>query len=645
MYFATESKQMQILTWFIWAVACLVLLLAPRAIVSAHWSLSDLPAWAAVVTDDPSSGSSLHWQSKVRWRKWAWRRYCAWRRAHRRALWMARLARLALSGALSLAQVVDLVTQAQFRQHLGALPVLYALLESLQVRAVINRHCPTRAEVDHGTVALVLVLNRLVMPLPIYRIADWIARTVLVRTLGIPAAKFNDDRLARTLDAIQPHCRAIWQEVVDQALVQSEIDLSVLFYDLTAFVVHGTYASSNYVDFGFAHNTPMGKRKFKVGLSVTADGRIVVDYRLWSGRTADMATVEENIARLKRLLQRQGWFLTKTIIVGDRANIDDKLAVAYDKHGLHYLAGLRLVKKVHQALVTAPADALFYAQPLTDERGPEGYWGILCQVPFEDKGSKRKVVHRGLVILSGPMRTALGQGRATKLQALDHKLHQVEAQIGQPRMRTVKAVQQRANGALRASPVGTFVSAKAYADEQRCVRLRWQVDEDALRQAMYRDGRYLLVTNDRSLSPQQMLALYHQKDGVEKRICVSKRDLKVSPVYLHKDERIEAMLLVNMLALLAYSTLERQVRQRGLQITTRHIIEKLESLDVIETHCVDGSHLLRLVPVDEEQIALLHVLVQVLKDLRLPRAAHPWRLSGGRLLWALPPPTEERLVA
>ena len=85
-----------------------------------------------------------------------------------------------------------------------------------------------------------------------------------------------------------------------------------------------------------------------------------------------------------------------------------------------------------------------------------------------------------------------------------------------------------------------------------------------------------------------MLALYRQKDGVEKRILVVERDLKVSPVYLHKDERIEAMLLINMLALLAYSLLERQVRQGGLQMTTRRIIHKLQSLDVIETCCWDG---------------------------------------------------------
>ena len=642
MYFATESKRTQILTWLIWAVACLLFFWAPEAMASEQWPVLDLPALTSVIIPPPDGVSPLSWSLKVRWRKWAYRRYCAWRRAHQRAVWTARLARLALTGALTLAQLMDLVTQAQFRRHLGALPVLYALLESLQVQAIINRHCPTRAQVDHGTVALVLVLNRLMMPLPLYRVADWLARTVLVHALGIPATKFNDDRLDRTLDAIQPHCAAIWQDVLDQALLQTETDLSVLFYDLTAFVVHGAYPDSQHVDFGFANNTPMRKRKFKIGLSVTRDGRVVVDYRLWSGRTTDMATVQENMARLTHLLQRRGWSPGETMIVGDRANVDDKLALAYDDHGLRYLAGLRLLKNVHKALVEEPNDAQFYACPLTDKGGPEGYWGIACQVPFEDKQSKRKVVHRGLVVLSGPMRAALGKTRAARLRALDKKLRAVRASIGQPGLQSVKAVQRRANVAIKASKVKDFVQAEAYTEEQGQVRLHWQVDRDALHKAMRRDGRYLLVTNDWSLSPQQMLALYHQKDGVEKRICVTKNDLNVSPVYVHKDERIEAMLLINMLALLVYSTLERQVRQGGLQMTTRRIIEKLESLDVIETHCLDGSRLLRLVPVDAEQAALLDILAQALGTSPLPQEENRWLPAYGRLLWALPPPPRGR---
>jgi transposase len=291
--------------------------------------------------------------------------------------------------------------------------------------------------------------------------------------------------------------------------------------------------------------------------------------------------------------------------------------------------------------VAAP-ESQFYAHPLTDERGPKGYWGLCCQVPFEHE--KRQATHKGLVVLSGPMRTAVRQGRAAQFREVHQVLQQLQSQIGQPRLRTVKAVQYRARTTLKSSPVGKLMHAEAYTDEQDQLRLRWWVDRDALRQVMEKDGRYLLVTNNEALSPQHILALYHQKDGVEKRICVSKNQLKVSPIYLHKDERIEAMLLINMLALLAYSLLERQARQGGLQMTTRRIIEKLQSLDVVETRCWDGSYLLRLVPVDDEQIVLLQVLAQVLADLRLPHWPRSPLPAGNGQLWSLPPPRDWQSV-
>ena len=56
------------------------------------------------------------------------------------------------------------------------------------------------------------------------------------------------------------------------------------------------------------------------------------------------------------------------------------------------------------------------------------------------------------------------------------------------------------------------------------------------------------------------------------------------------------MLLINMLALLAYSLLERQVRQDGLQMTTRRIIQKARKPGRHRDPCWDGSRLFRLVP-------------------------------------------------
>lgn len=276
MNFATKSSHTRILVWLIWFIV-LFIFIQPAAM--GDTSSPTTAPLLGVVKHDPRNGPLFPWQPRYRWKKHALRKYRAWRRAYRRAKWAARWARLALQGAVTLAQLADWLTMRQQHYQIGALPVLYALLETLQVRQIINRHCPTRGDVPQGTVALVLVLNRLMFPLPLYRVADWVGRTTLVHLLDVPAAKFNDDRLGRTLDALYPHLETIWREVVERAMLKADIDLSVIFYDLTAFITHGRYAESDVVDFGFAHNTPMNKRKFKLGLNVAADGNIPWLYR------------------------------------------------------------------------------------------------------------------------------------------------------------------------------------------------------------------------------------------------------------------------------------------------------------------------------------------------------------------------------
>lgn len=112
-----------------------------------------------------------------------------------------------------------------------------------------------------------------------------------------------------------------------------------------------------------------------------------------------------------------------------------------------------------------------------------------------------------------------------------------------------------------------------------------------------------------------MFRLYKAKDGVEKCFRISKSDLKVSPFFLHKDKRIASMLFINMVALLAYTLLQRQMQQQGLQMTTRKLIQRLDQLSLIETHCWDGSSLRRLTPIDPELMVILQLVAVALNEL------------------------------
>ena len=639
MNFATKSSRTRTLVWLIWFIALLAFV---QPVTTGQTTDPATAPLLGVVSHNPQNGPLFPWQSRYRWKKLALKKYKAWKSAYRhakwavrRAKWAARQAKVMMKGVKTVAQLVDKLTKKQLIYQIGSLPILYALLETMQVRNIINRHCPTQRDVDHGTVALVLVLNRLMSPKPLVRVANWVGRTVLAHKLGIPASKFNDDRLGRTLDEIEPKLEAIWLDMVALAIRKADIDMSVIFYDLTAFIMHGRYQDSDYVDFGFAHNTPSNKRKFKLSLNATADGNIPWLYKMLPGHTADQATVMSNMDNLAAWLKRRGYRLEETLVVGDRAMLNSEIACTYDKFNLRYLAGLRCSKKEHKALLTKWTTTELEEYPIIEGSDPQ-YWGRGCTVTFKHDG--RSVHHRGLAILAGPLRDQLQESRRLQLTALDKELTLLKAKIDQPHYRSVKQIQRSANARCNQSKAGRFMSVRVDETATGQVRLQWKINIHTLRRAQEKDGRYLLVTNEWSLSHHEMFALYRQKDGVEKRFRISKSDLKVSPIYLHKDKRIASMLLLNMIALLAYSLLERQMRQNGMQLTVRELIKRLEAVTLVETHFYDDSCLKRLTPIDPETALILEMVSEALQEFINSSAMSKMPLLTADIISIEPPP-------
>jgi hypothetical protein len=322
--------------------------------------------------------------------------------------------------------------------------------------------------------------------------------------------------------------------------------------------------------------------------------------------------VQSNMTNLAQWLKYHRQPLCQTLVVGDRAMLNSEIAVTYDQVGLRYLAGLKVHQKEHRPLLTVWDDVQFEACPIVSGTSPQ-YWGRGCTVTFTHEG--RTVTHKGLVVVAGPLRDQFRLARKTQLQELDKALAQVRNTIGQPRLRTIKAVKRRVNARLRASKAGHLMDSTVYETPTGQVNMIWQVNQSQLAQEERLDGRYLLVTNDWNLSHQEMFRLYREKDGGEKRFLICKSDLKVTPIYLHKDRRIAAMLMLNMVALLVYSVLERQIREQGLQLTTRQLIRQLQNLTLIETRFVDGSVMRRLSPVSPECLAILELVAAALETL------------------------------
>jgi transposase len=245
----------------------------------------------------------------------------------------------------------------QLSRWLGAIPILIPILQRLNVVSIINRYCPCQANVDEGTVALVLVLNRLMSPRPLYKVADWMAETILNETLGISADKFHDRRLGDFLDAIYPHIDNIWKDVVHQAFQKYNISLKFIHYDITSLYFEGIYEDEDLVDYGYSRDDKSDCKQVNLRLNITNEDGIPTAFKVINGSTADRTTPIENMKALREFLDNMPGS-DDIIIISDQAMLDKDVIIQYHQQGIGYLGPLPTNKDYEEVLMSVPLSEL-----------------------------------------------------------------------------------------------------------------------------------------------------------------------------------------------------------------------------------------------------------------------------------------------
>ena len=90
--------------------------------------------------------------------------------------------------------------------------------------------------------------------------------------------------------------------------------------------------------------------------------------------------------------------------------------------------------------------------------------------------------------------------------------------------------------------------------------LEWKINEQAAMSVSKTDGLFPLITNNHLLDAAEVLRMYKRQSYLEKRMYTKKSILDVAPVFLKKESRIEAVLLLYFFALMIVSLIERNIR-------------------------------------------------------------------------------------
>jgi len=284
-----------------------------------------------------------------------------------------------------------------------------------------------------------------------------------------------------------------------------------------------------------------------VGLAMTRDGLPVRSW-LFRGDTVDVTTVAQVKADLR------GWKLTRTVFVGDAGMVSEANLQLLAQGGGKYILCMpvKAGNEVSEAVLSRPGRYHVVAPNLE-----------VKEVVVGDGERRRRYV----VCYNGEEATRQQAHRAQILAELEAVLPDLQRE-GRHSQRVC---------ALRAS--GRYGQ---YLTQDRHGRLA--LDPAKVRQAERRDGKFVVHSNDDTLTPADLALGYKQLAQVERAWRLLKSGLRIRPIFHWAPHRIAAHVSLTMVALL----LER-LAETACGDTWRNIRDDLRQIKLAQLLTPQGE--------------------------------------------------------
>jgi transposase len=478
----------------------------------------------------------------------------------------------------------------------------------LDLDTIINRHVPHNNEtIRPADVVAIEVINRLCEPCSEFALAEhWYASTGLEDLLGVANEAVTKDRLYRTLDRLLQSQVAIENDLKARFQGLFQLDYDLLLYDLTSSYFEGLADDNELAKRGYSRDHRGDCKQIVLALVVTREGFPLVHETL-VGNTKDVQTVRRIVGTIE---DRFG--TSQRVWVMDRGMISKDTLAFLEESDRRYLLATRrdelkqfsneLLPSGWQQMPDHPGvvvkllqrDAMQYLLARSNDRKKK------------ERAIRRKQ-RRSLALALRKLRDRVAKGRLKKRD-------QVLEAIGRLKARFPKAV-----------PFVTITVTSAPLS----VVVQWQVAK--FRDALRRDGAYLLRSNQDGWTAEEFWETYTQLTTVEHAFRVLKSELLLRPIWHQYSGRTQAHVFVCVLAYALWKTLDHLVKRAGLQtlihkpdparqkatpkprpMTPQVVLRELGRIMIgdIELQATDGRRLIfrRVARPDAEQKRILQAL-------------------------------------
>lgn len=433
----------------------------------------------------------------------------------------------------------------------GGVYVLEQLWKELDIAAVLKgcaKDVGTKQPFERALFAM--VANRALAPYSkLYCWEQWLREEVYLPS----SRELELQHLYRAMDFLEDHKAEVEKAVYFKAADLMNSDVDLIFYDTTSlhFEINDEDEAQQTKDGrpyqplrkrGYSKNGRDDAPQIVVGLAVTRDGLPVRSW-VFAGNTADVTTVE----RVKEDLR--GWRLGRCVFVGDAGMTSEdnrrKLALGNGKYilGAKMRAGDEVTKEVlaRQGRYHEVRDNLRVKEVIVGD-GERRRRYVVCHNPDE---AARQQAHRNKLVT------------------------QLEAELATMKTDSDRGHSKRMCELLTSGRYGRYLRETANG--------KLRIDRAAIADAKRYDGKWVITSNDDTLTVEDLALGYKQLLRVEHCWRQLKSGLRMRPVFHWRPWRIQAHVTISVLALL----LERIAEIRGGD-TWRNLVAQLDTIKVVE---------------------------------------------------------------
>jgi transposase len=460
------------------------------------------------------------------------------------------------------------------------------------------------ADVPWSRVAAVLAINRLCAPGSELAVEErWYPSTALDDLLAIQEDKINDTRLYRCLDRILPHKTKLERHLKQRYGELFEAEFDVLLYDLTSTYMEGAAEKNPMIRRGYSRDHRPDCEQMVIALIVNSEG-FPFSYETFNGNRADVSTIET----ILRMVERK-YGKARRIWVFDRGMVSEENLAAIRKRDGQYLVGTprSQMKRFEAELLQ---DGWVHVRPEVElkqvaiPQGEETY--ILCRTAGRKEKEKaiRKRFSTSMEDALKGLEKTIAAGRLKDRHKMERRLGKIQAR--HPSVHDLYEVSLR--------------------DTAQGVGLFWRMKEDRRIWRESREGAYLLRTNIRAGTAEELWSKYMQLTEAEASFRALKSALSIRPLFHQLEPRVKAHVMVAFLGYALWVTLKHLLKRRpaitpqpsasGVEnaqtmspMKALALLSTLQSADIV-LPTTDGREirLRRLTEPTAEQKSLLHQL-------------------------------------